>query len=208
MQQQQLLQQPGATVHGMDAVPVPHVAADPSHMDRVALPQVSKCRQHCTTRPYHAQSCCAPVGMRFHTAACKRAHIRSRLSIALVWLVRGICNASRLCLQSAAMYQVPPAQQYAQPGEVPYMTDAYQAVMGSAPMMQVCRLTCHMCTQYMIQPRDTAGAHEHHSMRCCRCCKLHRVRVGGAGVDCLEAAGAEVSCCGCRGSRAARRSRR
>lgn len=41
------------------------------------------------------------------------------------------------------MYQAPqasvaaPAQQYAPQAEVPYATDAYQAVMGSAPLMQV-----------------------------------------------------------------------
>jgi hypothetical protein len=40
-------------------------------------------------------------------------------------------------LQSAALYQVPPAQQFAPQGEVPYAADAYQAVMGSAPLMQV-----------------------------------------------------------------------
>lgn len=47
-------------------------------------------------------------------------------------------------LQSAAMYAAPqvsmaaPAQQqYAPQPEAPYATDAYQAVMGSSPQMQV-----------------------------------------------------------------------
>lgn len=32
--------QPGAAAPTLEAVPVPHIAADPAHMDRVALPQV------------------------------------------------------------------------------------------------------------------------------------------------------------------------
>jgi hypothetical protein len=32
---------------------------------------------------------------------------------------------------------VPPAQQFAPQAEVPYAADAYQAVMGSAPLLQV-----------------------------------------------------------------------
>ena len=52
-QQQQPHLQPGAAAPTLEAVPVPHIAADPAHMDRGALPQVRDDQfHHCLSRQH------------------------------------------------------------------------------------------------------------------------------------------------------------
>ena len=60
-------------------------------------------------------------------------------------------------LQSAALYHAPPAQQFAPQGEVPYAADAYQAVMGSAPLMQVLLSDVHH-TAYASMTHSSASS--------------------------------------------------